>query len=94
MSETPERKVLKDMLPKLKLKSLSSKERYRRFQINAKNLFEGAVRRAIELVNKRQQVQPQALLGTLEALRLHLENLCSNYETALEDSEIYVETLE
>lgn len=98
MSELPERKVLKDILPKLKLKAMNSDNR---FEQSATNTMSSLVKDINDL-KQQIEISKSGKERTISVLFLALANsmystinmLIMTARTVVEDSKIYIDSLE
>jgi len=95
MSEIPERKVLKDILLKLKTKTITSEERHGKLAITTRNAFRGysnAIRKIVE--DKSKTINKRGLLGAFGMIEEQVQALISDADALREDMKLYIEALE
>ena len=91
MSELPERKVLKEILLKLKTKTITSQERYNLAAKEVNSIFKGVSERAIKRGGPLPPKEELILLTTLDdAVKMFIINTYG----VLEDIRLYIEALE
>ena len=95
MSEIPERKVLKEMLAKLKSKAINSEKFYQVFVVGIISRFENL----LQDLGKAYKENPDSELGfkiiaLIRSLRDNIYWMMTTFANALEDKKIYLESLE
>ena len=96
MSETPEKKVLREMLAELKAKTIGSEERFNQSRLDLYNKVIGTWKRLTELLEKKKIGKEVGIYLGLILRELHaFVDMSFLYsDTALEDFKIYLSALE
>ena len=96
MSEIPERKVLKEMLVKLKRKTIISKRRHRQLETQTNRILPLLANKLGEIAGKRMSMstRTQSILGMVSEFLHYFDALVSSSDGLVENLEIYMETLE
>ena len=98
MSELPERKVLKDILPKLKLKAMNSENRFEQSATNTMSSLAKDINDVKQQIDKAKSGKEKALLVVFLALANSMYSttnmLIMTARTVVEDLKIYIDSLE
>lgn len=95
MSELPERKVLKDILLRLKTKTITSEERHKKLASSVSDTFEGYVGNAWNIAkDKNKEFDRKGTVAIFRLMSEQLGLLIRDSDGLSEDMKLYIEALE
>ena len=95
MSEMPERKVLKNILLKLKKKTITSEDRHRQFSSSIRSAFKVYTKETLKIAKDwKRTIDKKGLAGIFAVAEEEVKSLIRNADGVIEDMKLYIEALE